>query len=400
MPAHRAAAPRASIRHRSVESARASRLRPTACAAPPKKYARRWSGRSSARPAPGRGRYRRSRCPAARGPADRAAAPTTSAARPGATFRQRTIFSGPSFGFEAGAALFAGAGSMAKAGHQMVIDHAGGLHEGIDDGRADKFESARRQFLGYLGRQWRRCRHAGGGLEVVDLRPAVDEIPQEFREAGAVFHDLEIALRARDRTLDLGAVADDAGVVHQRVKLFRVVARDLFRDEIVEGTAKVVALAQNRDPRQPGLKAVEDELFVQRAVIIFRHAPLGVVIGHVKRIFAGPRTPHQAIGMQARRPRHATVCFAAISKSSGSATRTARPPDVSGRPAASASATRSTLISASPLGPAVEPMVPTDLSPARIAAPGSGDGPSRIIRIVRVRAVPRCCIRDTTSWPT
>ena len=69
-------------------------------------------------------------------------------------------------------------------------------------------------------------------------------------------------------------------------------------------------------------------------------------------------------------------------------------------PAASASATRSILISARALAPAVEPMVPTGLSPARIAVPGSGDGPSRMMRIVRVRAVPRCCIRETTSCPT
>src|SRR5260370_21447275 len=399
MRAQRAAAPRASIGHPRAASARASRLRPKACAAPPKKYARRWSGRSSARPAPGRGRYRRSRRRAARGPGDRAAAPTTSAARRVAGLRPRIIFQ-PSFDFEARDALFSGAGFMAKAGHQMVVDHAGGLHEGIDDGRADEFESARGQFFRYLDRQRRRRRHAGRGLEVIDLRPAVDEIPQEFREARAVLHDLQIAVRAGDRALDLGAVADDAGVVHQRMQLFGVVARDLFRDEIVEGAAKVVALAQDRDPRQPGLKTVEDELFVQRAVIIFRHAPFGVVIGHIERIFAGPWTPHQAIGMQARRPRHATVCFGAISKSLGSATRMARPPNVSGSPAASASATRSTLISARPWGPAAEPMVPTDLSPARMAAPGSGDWPSRMIRNVLAPAVPTCCIPVTTSCPT
>ena len=52
--------------------------------------------------------------------------------------------------------------------------------------------------------------------------------------------------------------------------------------------------------------------------------------------------------------------------SSGSARRMARPPAVSGIPAASASATRSIRISARPLRPAVEPMVPTGLSPARI----------------------------------
>jgi len=37
--------------------------------------------------------------------------------------------------------MFSGAGFMAKARYQMVVDHAGGLHEGIDDGRADELES-------------------------------------------------------------------------------------------------------------------------------------------------------------------------------------------------------------------------------------------------------------------
>jgi hypothetical protein len=34
------------------------------------------------------------------------------------------------------------------------------------------------------------------------------------------------------------------------------------------------------------------------------------------------------------------------------------------------------------------------------AAPGSGAGPSSTTAWFGVRAVPRCCIRDTTSWPT
>ena len=35
-----------------------------------------------------------------------------------------------------------------------------------------------------------------------------------------------------------------------------------------------------------------------------------------------------------------------------------------------------------------------------LIAPTSGEGPSRMTFTVRVRAVPRCCIRDTTSCPT
>src|SRR6202021_597394 len=128
---------------------------------------------------------------------------------------------------------------------------------------------------------------------------------------------------------------------HQRGCLFGVVARDLLRAEIVEGTAEIVAFAQDRDPGQSGLEAVEYQLFIQRAVVIFRHAPFGVVIGHIKRVFAGPWAPRQAIGMQARRSRHATVCFGAEWTSAGSAMRMPRPPEVSGVPASSASAARS-----------------------------------------------------------
>ena len=53
----------------------------------------------------------------------------------------------PSFGLEAGLAKFAAAVLVAEAGDQMVVDHAGGLHEGVDDGRADEFEAARAELL-------------------------------------------------------------------------------------------------------------------------------------------------------------------------------------------------------------------------------------------------------------
>src|SRR6266498_4131799 len=41
-----------------------------------------------------------------------------------------------------------GACRMPMAGHQMVIDHADGLHEGVDDGRAAELEPTARQILG------------------------------------------------------------------------------------------------------------------------------------------------------------------------------------------------------------------------------------------------------------
>src|SRR5260370_616188 len=168
----------------------------------------------------------------------------------------------------------------------------------------------------------------------------------------------------------------------------RIVARDLFGAEIVERVAEILALAQDRDPRQPGLEPVEDEFLIERAIVIFRHTPFGVVIGDIERVVAGPRAPHLAVGMQTRRAAHATVCFAVDRRDSGSARRSPRPPAVSASPALSASVTRSVRISARPYWPEVEPMVPTGLSPARMAVPGSGANPSRMTFAVRVRAMP------------
>src|SRR3546814_2635362 len=98
-------------------------------------------------------------------------------------------------------------------------------------------------------------------------------------------------------TLDLGAVAHNAGILHQRVELLRRVAGDLLGLEAVEGTAEIVALAQDSDPRQAGLEAVEDQLFEQRAVVAFGHAPFGVVIMHIERIGAAPAAARLAVVM-------------------------------------------------------------------------------------------------------
>src|SRR5437868_5580387 len=115
-----------------------------------------------------------------------------------------------------------------------------------------------------------------------------------------------------------------------------VVARDLCWLEIVERPSEIVALAQDRDPGQAGLEPVEDEFLKKRPVVVFRHTPLGVVVGHVERVFAGPRAPRLAIGMQARRAAHATVCFVADRTESASARRSPRPPATRSAPTRSA----------------------------------------------------------------
>ncbi len=126
-------------------------------------------------------------------------------------------------------------------------------------------------------------------------RPAADEAPQMPGEA-VLFGKVEIDAGERDRRLDLGAIAHDAGIEHQRLLLRRVPARDPLRLEPVEGGAEGRALAQDRDPGQPRLERVEDELLEQGAIIVFGRSPLLVMIGEIERIGAGPRAALQSVG--------------------------------------------------------------------------------------------------------
>src|SRR5690348_3202728 len=316
--------------YRGAAYGRASRLRPVRCAARPRRYARRWFARSSARRGQARGRCRRSRYRAVRGRSGRAAALTASAARRACRQRRGAA---PSFGLETWSARLGATGAVAETGDEMVVDHARRLHEGINNGGADKFETAARQFLGYLDRDRRGGRHARRGLELVHLRPAVDEIPKKLRKARAFVHDLQIGFSAFDRALDLRPVTDDADIVHQRMDFLGVVARDLFRPEIVEGTAEIVALAQDGDPGQAGLEAIEDQLLIKRAVVVFRHTPFGVVVCDVDRVLPRPGAADLAVGMQARGAAHATVCLVAAWTAPGSARRMPSPPAVSVTPA-------------------------------------------------------------------
>src|SRR5581483_2368974 len=58
--------------------------------------------------------------------------------------------------------------------------------------------------------------------------------------------------------------------------------------ESMEGFAEIFPLAQDSDPGEAGLETVQHQFFIKRPAVIFRHAPLFVVIGDIERVFAGP----------------------------------------------------------------------------------------------------------------
>src|SRR5579872_7009243 len=126
------------------------------------------------------------------------------------------------------------------AGHQMVVDHAGRLHEGIDDGWAAELEAALRQLFRHRARHGR----VGGNLRraaiTIHFRTAVDKAPQQIGKARPLSHYVEPRACREHSAFDLGAVAHDAGIGHQALDFLRPVARDLLRHEAVEGAAEIV----------------------------------------------------------------------------------------------------------------------------------------------------------------
>src|SRR6516225_9442049 len=69
---------------------------------------------------------------------------------------------------------------VAMTADEMIVDHADRLHEGIDDRRPTKLETALRQFLRHRARHRGFGRHLANAAKAIDLRPPVDELPQQF----------------------------------------------------------------------------------------------------------------------------------------------------------------------------------------------------------------------------
>ncbi len=184
----------------------------------------------------------------------------------------------------------------------MVVDHPHRLHEGVADGRAAELEAFGLECFGH-GAGFRRFgRHLGHAAPMVALGPAVDELPEIRREAARRCHQVEGGAGGQDGAFDLGAVADDAGILHQGLDLGGVVARDQRRVEAVEGALEIRALAQDGDPGEAGLEAVQDQLLEQLAVALDRHAPFLVVIGDIERVAAAPGAADERLSRHGRAP--------------------------------------------------------------------------------------------------
>src|SRR5262249_28339819 len=170
---------------------------------------------------------------------------------------------------------------------QMIVDHAGGLHESVADRRAHEPEAPREEIPAHGPRGIRLGRALPLLAPGVAHGPTVDEPPDVRVEAAVLALDRQEWPCIGDRRLDLRAVADDPGVVHEAADSRGGIAGDFLGVERVEGLPIGSPLFQNRRPAQSGLSALEDQELEQQTVPMNRHAPLSIVIGSLE-LSSGP----------------------------------------------------------------------------------------------------------------
>ena len=91
-------------------------------------------------------------------------------------------------------------------------------------------------------------------------------------------NDVEKDAAVRDARLDLAAVADDARILHERIYLCCVECGDALREKALVGTAEILALVQDRRPREPRLKRLQEEELIECVIVVERDAPLLIMV--------------------------------------------------------------------------------------------------------------------------
>src|SRR5271155_2072382 len=212
---------------------------------------------------------------------------------------------------------------------------------------------------------------------------------QLAKESGAKVTGLTVAEPYRAAAMDAVLVPADEGDYEEQSRVLSERAMEQVR-----------MAAQAAGVPCETIREVHDQPY--RAIIDAAHAlgcDLIVMASHGRRGISALLLGSETVKVLTHSPFR---CWstADLPSSAHSASVNTTPPALSVRPAAAASSARSSLRSASASRPDDEPSMPTASSRSITGAPGAGGGPASLTRAMRRRAVPRCFMRETTSWPT
>src|SRR5262249_17183357 len=117
---------------------------------------------------------------------------------------------------------------------------------------------------------------------------APHEAPGERIERSVLALDLQEQPRVLHRRCDLRPVPDDARVAQQRLDARGSKARHPRGTEALEALPFRPTLPETGDPRQARLRALEDQEFKVRPIVMHRPTPLLVVVPDVEGLVPGP----------------------------------------------------------------------------------------------------------------
>src|SRR5207244_6813469 len=109
-------------------------------------------------------------------------------------------------------------------------------------------------------------------------RPCAREARYVPIAAAALLLHLQKTPRIGHGACDLQPVADDARISQQASHISLSESCYLLRVEVFKRLLEVISLAQDRDPAQPRLKALENEHLEDLPILMDRHAPFLVMI--------------------------------------------------------------------------------------------------------------------------
>ena len=167
---------------------------------------------------------------------------------------------------------------VAEAMDEVVVDHADGLHEGVADRRADEFEAALFEVLAHGVRFGARGGDVFERFPVVADRRSINKLPEIGIERSEFLLDFKHGAGVGHGGLNFEPVADDAGILEQRVDFTFVVTGDFSRIEVVERLAIILPFVQDRLPAQARLGDVEHQKFEQLTIVVHGRTPFGVVV--------------------------------------------------------------------------------------------------------------------------
>src|SRR5262249_30480976 len=112
--------------------------------------------------------------------------------------------------------------------------------------------------------------------------------PDVVVEAAEFRFRIQECPRIGDGGLDLEPIPHDPRIREQRCALPRVESSDALGIETGERRAIVLSLLEDRAPGEARLRSFQDQELEQAVVVVYRHAPLLVVVAAHQRIISSP----------------------------------------------------------------------------------------------------------------